>query len=94
MSVQLFDGNRAEFFKGKTHDLTNRGWGRDYTFDPKEDGLKGRMMGWTRGINKGDYLILQNGNETTRYQVLNIEYAKDPTDMFFADVQFAPREEV
>jgi len=74
-----------------THDYTKRYWGHDYTFDPIDDGKKARMMGWGRGIKKGDYLIFQNGKGTTRYQVKKIEYKRDPNDMWFADVEFAPR---
>jgi len=49
------------------------------------------MAGWGSGIKAGDYLILPNGSETTRYQVDSIDYRMDPPDMWFADAVFAPR---
>lgn len=77
----------------KTHDYTVRHWGHDYTFDPIDGGMKGTMMGWGRGIVSGDFLLIQNGADSTRYKVENIEYKRDPADMWSADVTFAPRRE-
>lgn len=75
----------------RIHDLTKRHWGHDYTFEPIDSGMQGRMTGWNAGIHKGDYLILQNGADTTRYKVKTIKYYPDPPDMFNATVEFAPR---
>lgn len=73
------------------HDFTRRKWGHDYTFEPIDTGLRGHMSGWKMGIREGDYLILRNGEATTRYQVETIRYMTDPRDQWFADVRFAPR---
>jgi hypothetical protein len=75
------------------HDYTRRFWGHDYVFEPIDEGLRGKVMGWGNGITAGDYLILQNGNgdESTRYKVETIRYELDPSDMWSADVTFAPR---
>lgn len=73
------------------HDYTNRYWGHDYTFDPLDNGIKGRMMGWGCGIKSGDFLIIQNGEGSTRYKVDSIQYFLDPHDMWSAVVSFAPR---
>jgi hypothetical protein len=75
----------------KTHDYTVRSWGHDYIFEPLDDGVRGRMQGWGRGITPGDYLLLQHGNGSTRYRVKDIEYKADPPDMWFATVVFTPR---
>lgn len=74
----------------KTHEFT-RTWGDNYTFTPLNDGQAGRVSGWKAGIQEKDYLILQNGNATTRYQVESVKYYDDPRDMFAAQVKFAPR---
>jgi hypothetical protein len=59
-----------------------------------DGGMRLRMAGWGLGIKDGDYLILPNGSNTTRYQVERISYRADPPDMWFADVVFAPRTSV
>lgn len=74
-----------------THDYTRRGWGHDFTHTPKHDGRTLRMMGWGHGIRSGDYLLLPNGDRTTRYRVRGIRYLSDPPDMWQAVAQFAPR---
>lgn len=75
----------------KTHDYSKRYWGHGYTFKPIDDGLKGEMFGWGLGLEKGDYIILLNGDETTRYRIDSIVYEKDPRDMWKAKVSFDPR---
>lgn len=75
-----------------THDYTKATWGRDYAVMKVFDGGRLlRLTGWGRGISSGDYMILRNGIATTRYCVDHIEYRSDPSDMWFADVTFAPR---
>ena len=79
----------------QTHDYTRRTWGHNYsTTDVIDGGMRLRMAGWGEGIKAGDYLILPNGDETTRYQVEKIKYRMDPPDMWFADAVFAPRQAV
>ena len=79
----------------KTHDYTRRTWGHDYTiFNVIDNGQRLRLSGWGFGIRTGDYLILPNGPATTRYHVDNIDYKTDPSDMWFAEATFAPRQAV
>lgn len=75
----------------QTHDYTNRGWGHDYIFNPVDGGLRGKISGFGVGIREGDFLILQNKGDTTRYRVESIKYCSDPKDMWHAEVVFAPR---
>jgi len=77
----------------KTHDYTGRGWGHDFTIQ-KIDKVNNilSMSGWGTGISKGDYLILPNKGETTRYQVKEIKYYNDPSDMWSMKAVYAPRE--
>jgi len=79
----------------QTHDYTRRTWGHDYsTTSVIDGGMRLRIAGWGLGIKAGDYLILPNGSDTTRYQVESIDYCLDPHDMWFADAVFAPRQAV
>ena len=79
----------------QTHDYTRRTWGHDYTtLKVIDGGQRLRLSGWGLGINAGDYLILPNGDGTTRYRVDSIDYRMDPQDMWFADATFAPRQAV
>lgn len=76
----------------KTHDYQRGGWGHDYTFTPINGGVKGTATGWGQGIKKGDFLILRQPPHGTRYKVDSIKYFSDPTDMWSAELTFAPRQ--
>ena len=77
-----------------THDYTKREWGHDYFIDHVLDGgIRLRGGGWGSGIEEGDYLLMRNGAATTRYRVAEVKYMRDPPDMWFATLDFAPRKE-
>ena len=77
----------------KTHDLSSRTWGNNYSVMSIENkGHTINLTGWRKGISIGDYLIICNGSDTTRYIVQQIDYQDNPEDMFFATVRFAPRD--
>ena len=79
----------------KTHDYSIKEWGHNYQITSYEDdGHKLRMAGWGYGIKDGDFLIVKNGDGTTRYKIDSISYQSDPPDMWFASTTFAPRDEV
>lgn len=77
---------------GQTHDLTCA----DYAFRPAGDGQRGHIACWN-GLHpqSGDYLILRNGTQTTRYRVVSTDPCPnvDPPTMWMADLVFAPRTE-
>ena len=86
----------------KTHDYGpgTRGWGHDYTWEPEPGGLRGTAIGHGAGISNGDYILLERHDNNsgrllsdgrTRYRVVSIEYYADPTDMWQATLEFAPR---
>jgi hypothetical protein len=76
----------------KTHDYTWRDWGHDFTIHGSiVGGQRLRASGWGATLNAGDYLILPNGDATTRYRIEHIRWAFDPPDMWHADLAFAPR---
>jgi hypothetical protein len=79
--------------KQETHDYTRRHWGHDFTITKVlHDGRELRATGWGHGLRKGDYLLLPNGDATTRYRIENVTYFGDPGDMWKAVLRFAPRE--
>lgn len=79
-----------------THDYaTLRCAGHDYTFTPKDGGQRAHAMGWGRGIQNGDFLLLEtvkNPDGKARYRVDTIAYFSDPPDMWSADLTFVPRQ--
>ncbi|MBE9005455.1 hypothetical protein IQ259_10455 [Fortiea sp. LEGE XX443] len=68
----------------KTHDYSQFIKGRDYVFEPLNQGLAGQMTGVGRGIKPRDYIILRRGSELSHYQVEEIDYYADPPDMWMA----------
>ncbi|MEG2376839.1 MAG: hypothetical protein RSC43_00625 [Clostridia bacterium] len=77
-----------------THDYTRakRRWGHDLTYSPVDaGGVILKASGWGLGINKGDYILLSNGADETRYQFDSIAYYGNPHDMWSAVLVYAPR---
>lgn len=78
---------------GNTHDYTNREWGHDYSIQKINDGgLSISATGWGVGIKSGDYIIIKNGDDTTRYKFEDVSYYNNPSDMWYGSLSFAPRE--
>jgi hypothetical protein len=80
--------------EGRTLDYTRRYWGHDFALTPSKEGkiLEGHV--WSDvGIRQGDYVILPNGDRTTRYQVETARWCGDPDDMWRVKLKFAPRKE-
>ncbi|MFI5297364.1 MAG: hypothetical protein ACHREM_04640 [Polyangiales bacterium] len=75
----------------KTHDYTKQTWGHDCTFTPLDSGTRGFAVGWGLGLSAGDFILLPNRGETTRYKIETIAYHRDPPDMWRAELSFAPR---
>ena len=74
----------------QTHDLTHV----DYAFRPEGGGQRGHVACWTGPKpGPGDYLILRNGTQTTRYRVASVDACLnvDPPTMWMARLVFAPR---
>ena len=77
----------------RTHDYTRRYLGHDYIFRPKDGGNSASITGWGCGISNGDYLLLEHPNGgATRYRVTSIKYCANPSDMWSAQADFAPRQ--
>ena len=81
----------------RVHDYRteHRGWGHDYTFTPRNGGLEAHAMGWGSGIEVGDTLLFSHKSAESRespYTVVSISYFLDPSDMWSAELRFAPRD--
>ena len=67
----------------------------NYAFTPRKgDGLEGHIVCWSgRKPREGDYLILRNGDRSTRYRVTEVDLCMnvDPPTVWMADLEFAPR---
>jgi hypothetical protein len=81
-----------------THDLVKHVWGNGVSLtmpvpDPEgQNAILLRIAGHSHTkIVKGDYILLANGEHSTRYIVDEIDYMLDVTDMFKALVRFYPR---
>ena len=75
---------------GKKHDYTSSSWGHAI-HDHHEHGVFDvhQIQGHGRGVRVGD-AIVRSGEKHPRllYYVLEIEYYRDPRDMFGATVQY------
>lgn len=77
---------------GREHDFSDKTWGNSCSVTKVGvGGMSISLYGWRRGIKEGDFLILPNKADTTRYKVSSIRYKRDPADMWFAEAEFAPR---
>lgn len=69
----------------------------NYSFRPREDGQVGSFACWTPPLggrpSEGDFLILRNGQRTTRYRIESLGHCMhaDPPTMWMAELRFAPR---
>jgi len=80
----------------ETWDCTGKSWG-DNTEVVKviDDGARLRLVGWhrqARRFREGDYLLIRNGRDTTRYRLTEVSTYLDPPDMWKGWAEFAPRE--
>lgn len=70
--------------KNKIHDYSQQVWGSDYVFERLNEGILGYMTGVGKGIKPRDRIILRQGCESYQYQVEEIDYYSDPSDMWIA----------
>lgn len=71
----------------QTYDYTGLIVGRDYVFEVLDNDCdRGYMSARWKSIKCGDYIILANANilGTEKYQVEEIDYYSEPSDMWMA----------
>ncbi|MEH2149005.1 hypothetical protein [Nostoc sp.] len=76
--------------KNKIHDYSQQVWGSDYVFERLNEGMIGYMTGVGKGIKPCDRIILREGCESYQYQVEEIDYYSDPSDMWIALLKEIP----
>lgn len=80
----------------KTHNLALDGVS-GFVLDVKNGGQEITISGWNYDHRKwraGDLIILtleDNGGRTTRYKIKDVRPCGNPSDMYFADLEFYPR---
>ncbi|QLE40139.1 hypothetical protein FD723_06490 [Nostoc sp. C052] len=79
--------------KNRIHDYSQQIWGSDYVFERLNEGMIGYMTGVGTGIKPCDRIILREGCESYQYQVEEIDYYSDPSDMWIALLKQVSRQE-
>ena len=72
------------------HDYTQRGWGHDFMImRHNEDWTEIKLAGWGSGLKQGDLLLLPapDGKPALHWEITNVEYTKDPLDMWFVIIK-------
>ncbi|MEH2395574.1 MAG: hypothetical protein V7K21_29275 [Nostoc sp.] len=70
--------------KNKIHDYSQQVWGSDYVFERLNEGMIGYMTGIGKGVKLRDRIILRQDCESYQYQVEEIDYYSEPSDMWIA----------
>ncbi|MEQ9000142.1 MAG: hypothetical protein RID53_26975 [Coleofasciculus sp. B1-GNL1-01] len=68
----------------KTHHYKVSNERHNHVFVAKDGGIRAYMTEQGQGVEPGDYLILQRGSTSNRYQVDKINYYASPPDMWIA----------
>ncbi|WP_375514666.1 hypothetical protein [uncultured Nostoc sp.] len=78
--------------KHKVHDYSQLICGSDYVFERLNEGTIGYMTGIGKGIKLCDRIIVREGCESYQYQVEELDYYSDPSDMWIALLKQVPIE--
>jgi MioC protein len=77
----------------KIHDYSKFVSGIDYILETLQEPLKACMTGFGKDIKPGDYLLLLICNKSDYYQIEEIDYYSDPSDMWIASLQKLPNKD-
>lgn len=73
------------------HSFLRRGWGWDFSVHVRaRNGRSLTVSGWGHGLRVDDVLVLPNGGDGARYRVVTLEYERDPSDMWHAELRWYP----
>lgn len=78
--------------KNKIHDYRQQVCGGDYIFERLNEGTIGYMTGVGKSVKACDRIILREGCESYQYQVEEIDYYSDPSDMWIALLKQIPND--
>ena len=90
LSLKDFILDKLKLHKHKTHDFTECVPGTDYVFEVVENFNTAYMTAREIGVKPEDYIILQIDSESCRYQVEQIDYYSNPSDMWMALIKKIP----
>lgn len=83
---------RGSYRKARIHNYTSYTYGRDYAFDEIQDGSQAYMTAYGRGIKRGDYITIRREKIKIQYQVEQIDYYSNPSDLWIALLVKSPSE--
>ena len=89
LALSNFPANKLKQ-KHKVYDYSQLVSGRDYVFERLNEGTIGYMTGIGRGIEPSDRIILREGYESYQYQVEEVDYYLDPSNMWIALLKQVP----
>jgi hypothetical protein len=72
----------------KIHDYRQYESGIDYVFELVDNTDIGYMTGQGTGIKPGDYLLLLINHQVCKYQIKEIDYYSNPSDMWIASLKY------
>jgi MioC protein len=75
----------------RVYDYTHLQSGTHYVFERIEQGDGGYMTGYGKGITSGDYLLIDSEHDVVKYQVEEISYYANPSDMWTALIRRVPQ---
>lgn len=84
LSLRDFILDKLKLHKHKTHDFTECIPGTNYVFEIADNLTTAYMTAQGKGVKVNDYIVLQIGSEFHRYQVEQIDYYSNPSDMWMA----------
>lgn len=89
LSLIKFLSNKLKQRKHKIHDYTGAEYGKDYIFEFSKNYQDGYMTALGKGVRCDDYIIIRKGSQYYRYQVKEIDYYSNPSDIWIALLQKA-----
>ena len=89
LSLSKFVSDKIKQQKYKIHDYTDAEYGKEYVFESAKSYTQGYMTARGKGVKRGDYIIIRNASQSHCYQVKEIDYYSNPSDMWMAFLQKA-----
>jgi hypothetical protein len=71
------------------HDFSHYEQGREYIFEPVDNGRRALIRGYGGNVQSGDHLILSHGQGSVRYRVEEIEHYVGSSPLWIAIVRLS-----
>jgi MioC protein len=72
----------------KVHDYTQKYYNESYCFDSMDGDSWGYMTAQQHGVSKGDRILIVKDSRILQYEVEEIDYYANPSDMWIALLRF------